>query len=181
MGGEEGTSEEAAETTILERRRRKRTPGDPGVVVKGVSDVWVKLARCCTPVPGDEIVGFVTRGSGVSVHREDCVNVDALRRDHGRMVDVEWAPSANSMFLVAMQVEALDRARLLSDITRVLSDQHVNILSATVSTGSDRIAKSRFTFEMADPKHLGAVLRAVRGVEGVFDAYRLTSTRNGTN
>jgi GTP pyrophosphokinase len=181
MGGEEGTSEEAAETTIPERRRRKRTPGDPGVVVKGVSDVWVKLARCCTPVPGDEIVGFVTRGSGVSVHREDCVNVDALRRDHGRMVDVEWAPSANSMFLVAMQVEALDRARLLSDITRVLSDQHVNILSATVSTGSDRIAKSRFTFEMADPKHLGAVLRAVRGVEGVFDAYRLTSTRNGTN
>jgi GTP pyrophosphokinase len=180
MGGEEGTSEEAAETTIPERHR-KRTPGDPGVVVKGVSDVWVKLARCCTPVPGDEIVGFVTRGSGVSVHREDCVNVDALRRDHGRMVDVEWAPSANSMFLVAMQVEALDRARLLSDITRVLSDQHVNILSATVSTGSDRIAKSRFTFEMADPKHLGAVLRAVRGVEGVFDAYRLTSTRNGTN
>ncbi|HSJ59755.1 MAG TPA: bifunctional (p)ppGpp synthetase/guanosine-3',5'-bis(diphosphate) 3'-pyrophosphohydrolase [Jiangellaceae bacterium] len=180
MGGEEGTSEEAAETTIPERHR-KRTLGDPGVVVKGVSDVWVKLARCCTPVPGDEIVGFVTRGSGVSVHREDCVNVDALRRDHGRMVDVEWAPSANSMFLVAMQVEALDRARLLSDITRVLSDQHVNILSATVSTGSDRIAKSRFTFEMADPKHLGAVLRAVRGVEGVFDAYRLTSTRNGTN
>ncbi|HEX6336599.1 MAG TPA: bifunctional (p)ppGpp synthetase/guanosine-3',5'-bis(diphosphate) 3'-pyrophosphohydrolase [Jiangellaceae bacterium] len=181
MGGEEGTSEEAAETAIPDRRRRKRTPGDPGVVVKGVSDVWVKLARCCTPVPGDEIVGFVTRGSGVSVHREDCSNVDALRRDHGRMVDVEWAPSANSMFLVAMQVEALDRARLLSDITRVLSDQHVNILSATVSTGSDRIAKSRFTFEMADPKHLGAVLRAVRGVEGVFDAYRLTSTRNGAN
>jgi GTP pyrophosphokinase len=181
MGGEEGTSEEAAETAIPDGRRRKRTPGDPGVVVKGVSDVWVKLARCCTPVPGDEIVGFVTRGSGVSVHREDCVNVDALRRDHGRMVDVEWAPSANSMFLVAMQVEALDRARLLSDITRVLSDQHVNILSATVSTGSDRIAKSRFTFEMADPKHLGAVLRAVRGVEGVFDAYRLTSTRTGTN
>ncbi|HEX5995790.1 MAG TPA: bifunctional (p)ppGpp synthetase/guanosine-3',5'-bis(diphosphate) 3'-pyrophosphohydrolase [Jiangellales bacterium] len=181
MGGEEGTSDEAAETTIPEHRRRKRTPGDPGVVVKGVSDVWVKLARCCTPVPGDEIVGFVTRGSGVSVHREDCVNVDALRRDHGRMVDVEWAPSANSMFLVAMQVEALDRARLLSDITRVLSDQHVNILSATVSTGSDRIAKSRFTFEMADPKHLGAVLRAVRGIEGVFDAYRLTSTRNGAN
>jgi guanosine-3',5'-bis(diphosphate) 3'-pyrophosphohydrolase len=181
MGGEEGTSDEAAETAIPDRQRRKRSPGDPGVVVKGLTDVWVKLARCCTPVPGDSIVGFVTRGSGVSVHREDCVNVDALRRNHGRMVDVEWAPSANSMFLVAMQVEALDRARLLSDITRVLSDQHVNILSATVSTGSDRIAKSRFTFEMADPKHLGAVLRAVRGVEGVFDAYRLTSTRTGAS
>jgi GTP pyrophosphokinase len=147
------------------------------VVVRGVSDVWVKLARCCTPVPGDDIVGFVTRGAGVSVHRGDCVNVQALRQQDGRMVDVEWAPTATSLFLVAIQVEALDRARLLSDITRVLSDQHVNILSATVTTGSDRIAKSRFTFEMADPKHLGHVLKAVRGVEGVFDAYRITSAR----
>ncbi|AYY13463.1 bifunctional (p)ppGpp synthetase/guanosine-3',5'-bis(diphosphate) 3'-pyrophosphohydrolase [Actinobacteria bacterium YIM 96077] len=174
LGGEEGTTEDVAEAVSSERPRR-RSGGDPGVVVKGVSDVWVKLSRCCTPVPGDDIVGFVTRGSGVSVHREDCSNVDSLRQQEGRMVEVEWAPSSNSMFLVAVQVEALDRARLLSDITRVLSDQHVNILSATVATGSDRIAKSRFTFEMADPKHLGHVLKAVRGVEGVFDAYRLTS------
>jgi GTP pyrophosphokinase len=185
LGGEEGTSDEAAEAATPDRRRRRRVAGDPGVVVKSnngesVGEVWVKLARCCTPVPGDEIIGFVTRGSGVSVHREDCVNVDSLRREHGRIVDVAWAPTANSMFLVAMQVEALDRARLLSDITRVLSDQHVNILSATVKTGADRIAMSRFTFEMADPKHLGHVLRAVRGVEGVFDAYRLTSTRDRT-
>jgi GTP pyrophosphokinase len=183
LGGEEGTSDEAAEAATPDRRRRRRVAGDPGVVVKSnngesVGEVWVKLARCCTPVPGDEIIGFVTRGSGVSVHREDCVNVDSLRREHGRIVDVAWAPTANSMFLVAMQVEALDRARLLSDITRVLSDQHVNILSATVKTGADRIAMSRFTFEMADPKHLGHVLRAVRGVEGVFDAYRLTSARD---
>jgi GTP pyrophosphokinase len=176
LGGEEGTSDDAAEAATPTRPRR-RAAGDPGVVVKGVSDVWVKLARCCTPVPGDDIVGFVTRGSGVSVHRIDCVNVAALEREHGRMVDVEWAPTANSLFLVAIQVEALDRARLLSDITRVLSDQHVNILSATVTTNSDRIAKSRFTFEMGDPKHLGHVLKAVRGVEGVFDAYRLTSAR----
>jgi len=177
LGGEEGTSEDAAEAARPDRPRR-RTTGDPGVVVKDASDVWVKLARCCTPVPGDDIVGFVTRGSGVSVHRGDCVNVAALQREHGRMVDVEWAPTASSVFLVAIQVEALDRARLLSDITRVLSDQHVNILSATVTTDSDRIAKSRFTFEMGDPKHLGHVLKAVRGVEGVFDAYRLTSARS---
>jgi GTP diphosphokinase / guanosine-3',5'-bis(diphosphate) 3'-diphosphatase len=176
LGGEEGTSEDAAEAVRPDRPRR-RTSGDPGVVVRGVSDVWVKLARCCTPVPGDDIVGFVTRGAGVSVHRGDCVNVQSLRQQDGRMVDVEWAPTATSLFLVAIQVEALDRARLLSDITRVLSDQHVNILSATVTTGSDRIAKSRFTFEMADPKHLGHVLKAVRGVEGVFDAYRITSAR----
>ena len=177
LGGEEGTSEDAAEAARPDSARRRVT-GDPGVVVKGTSDVWVKLARCCTPVPGDDIVGFVTRGSGVSVHRGDCGNVVALRREHGRMVDVEWAPTANSVFLVAIQVEALDRARLLSDITRVLSDQHVNILSATVTTDSDRIAKSRFTFEMGDPKHLGHILKAVRGVQGVFDAYRLTAARS---
>lgn len=147
-------------------------------MVRGVSDVWVKLARCCTPVPGDEIVGFVTRGHGVSVHRASCANVQALRTDEARMVEVEWAPTATSMFLVNIQVEALDRARLLSDVTRVLSDQHVNILSAAVSTSRDRIAVSRFTFEMADPLHLGHVLGAVRGVEGVYDAYRVSSGRH---
>jgi guanosine-3',5'-bis(diphosphate) 3'-pyrophosphohydrolase len=179
LGGEEGTTEEVAEavTPTRERRRKSRPVGDPGVVVKGVSDVWVKLARCCTPVPGDPIVGFVTRGNGVSVHRKDCANVEALASQQGRILDVEWAPTAQSVFLVAIQVEALDRSRLLSDITRVLSDQHVNILSASVQTTRDRIAVSRFTFEMGDPKHLGHVLKAVRGVEGVFDAYRVTSTR----
>jgi len=177
LGGVEGTSEDAAEVASPDRPRRRKQ-GDPGVVVRGVSDVWVKLARCCTPVPGDEIVGFVTRGSGVSVHRTDCSNVAALRRDVERMVDVEWAPTASSMFLVAVQVEALDRERLLSDVTRVLSDKHLNILSATVLTGNDRIAKSKFTFEMADPKHLGDVLKAVRSVEGVFDVYRLMSGRS---
>ena len=90
-----------------------------------------------------------------------------------RIVDVEWAPTSSSLFLVNIQVEALDRARLLSDVTRALSDMHVNILSASVSTTRDRIALSRFTFEMADPKHLGAVLKAVRQVDGVFDAYRV--------
>ncbi len=175
LGGAEGTVEDAAEVTTTAPVSRRRPSGDPGVVVKGSSDVWVKLARCCTPVPGDSIVGFVTRGAGVSVHREDCGNVASLRREYGRMVDVEWVPTAQSVFLVAVQVEALDRSGLLSDVTRVLSDQHVNILSASVTTTRDRIAKSRFTFEMADPKHLGHVLKAVRQVDGVFDVYRMTS------
>jgi guanosine-3',5'-bis(diphosphate) 3'-pyrophosphohydrolase len=147
--------------------------GDPGVVVAGSSDVWVKLAKCCTPVPGDDIVGFVTRGSGVSVHRRDCVNYPGLAEQPDRLVEVTWRPSADSVFLVSIQVEALDRARLLSDVTRVLSDHHVNILSASSTTNRDRIAISRFTFEMGDPKHLGAVLKEVRGVEGVFDATRI--------
>jgi guanosine-3',5'-bis(diphosphate) 3'-pyrophosphohydrolase len=160
------------------RRKSVRPKGDPGVVVKGVSDVWVKLAKCCTPVPGDPILGFVTRGNGVSVHRNDCVNVESLRQQDGRLIEVEWAPSANTLFLVQVQVEALDRARLLSDVTRALSDQHVNILSASVTTTRDRIAMSRFTFEMADPTHLGAVLRSVRTVEGVYDVYRVTSAKS---
>jgi len=145
------------------------------VSVKGEPDVWVKLARCCTPVPGDEIVGFVTRGNGVSVHRADCTNVEQLPHQPDRLLEVEWAPTAGSVFLVAIQVEALDRTRLLSDVTRVLSDAHVNILSAAVQTSRDRVAISRFTFEMGDVKHLGHLLRLVRNVEGVYDAYRITS------
>ncbi|MFT2016076.1 RelA/SpoT family protein [Streptomyces sp. 796.1] len=177
LGGEDAATEDIAESTPLRTRTKRRSSADPGVVVKGVEDVWVKLARCCTPVPGDPIIGFVTRGSGVSVHRADCVNVDSLSQQPERILDVEWAPTQSSVFLVAIQVEALDRSRLLSDVTRVLSDQHVNILSAAVQTSRDRVATSRFTFEMGDPKHLGHVLKAVRGVEGVYDVYRVTSAR----
>ncbi|MEU5098610.1 bifunctional (p)ppGpp synthetase/guanosine-3',5'-bis(diphosphate) 3'-pyrophosphohydrolase [Streptomyces sp. NPDC020996] len=180
LGGEEAATEEIDESVppARSRSRKRRSSADPGVIVKGVEDVWVKLARCCTPVPGDPIIGFVTRGSGVSVHRSDCVNVESLSREPERILDVEWAPTQSSVFLVAIQVEALDRSRLLSDVTRVLSDQHVNILSAAVQTSRDRVATSRFTFEMGDPKHLGHVLKAVRGVEGVYDVYRVTSARN---
>ncbi|MET9884171.1 bifunctional (p)ppGpp synthetase/guanosine-3',5'-bis(diphosphate) 3'-pyrophosphohydrolase [Streptomyces sp. NPDC006430] len=178
LGGEEAANEDIEESVPPSRARGKRRGNaDPGVVVKGVDDVWVKLARCCTPVPGDPIIGFVTRGSGVSVHRADCVNVDSLSQQPERMLEVEWAPTQSSVFLVAIQVEALDRSRLLSDVTRVLSDQHVNILSAAVQTSRDRVATSRFTFEMGDPKHLGHVLKAVRSVEGVYDVYRVTSAR----
>ncbi|MCX6427587.1 MAG: bifunctional (p)ppGpp synthetase/guanosine-3',5'-bis(diphosphate) 3'-pyrophosphohydrolase [Actinobacteria bacterium] len=146
------------------------------IEVAGIDDVLVKLARCCTPVPGDEITGFITRGSGVSVHRNDCVNADDLKRHQGdRIVGVSWLAGAASIFLVNIQVEALDRSRLLSDVTRTLSDQHVNILSAAVSTSKDRTAISRFTFEMADATHLDAVLTAVRQIEGVYDVSRTTN------
>ncbi|MCX5449605.1 RelA/SpoT family protein [Streptomyces libani] len=177
LGGQDEATEDIAESTPIRPRSKRRSSADPGVVVKGVDDVWVKLARCCTPVPGDPIIGFVTRGNGVSVHRADCVNVDSLSRQPERILEVEWAPTQSSVFLVAIQVEALDRSRLLSDVTRILSDQHVNILSAAVQTSRDRVATSRFTFEMGDPKHLGHVLKAVRSVEGVYDVYRVTSAR----
>ena len=161
FGGEEGASEDLAEATLPTRSRPRRA-GDPGVVVVGTDDVLVKLAKCCTPVPGDPILGFVTRGNGVSVHRKDCTNADSLLRQQDRLIDVEWAPSASSVFLVQLQVEALDRNRLLSDVTRVLSDHHVNILSASVQTSRNRVALSRFTFEMGEPSHLDHVIRAVR-------------------
>jgi GTP pyrophosphokinase len=145
------------------------------VVVKGATDVLVKLAKCCTPVPGDEIRGFITKGQGVSVHRTDCQNFLALERQGDRLVDVEWAPTSHSIFLVNIQVEALDRSGLLSDVTRVLSEHHVNILSATVQTSSSRLAISRFVFEMGNTMHLEHVLNAVRRIEGVYDAYRMNS------
>jgi guanosine-3',5'-bis(diphosphate) 3'-pyrophosphohydrolase len=175
MGGAEGAVEDLAETAVPTRPARSRPQGDPGIVVVGVDDLWVKLAKCCTPVPGDDVIGFVTRGRGVSVHRRDCTNAGDLLASPERLVDVEWAPTSGSLFLVNIQVEALDRTRLLSDVTRVLSDAHVNILSATVTTTRDRVAVSRFSFEMADPKHMGHLLNQVRSVEGVYDAYRVTS------
>jgi GTP pyrophosphokinase len=179
VGGINDAQEDLAELTLparAARAPRSRATTGSGVEVEGAADVWVRLSKCCTPVPGDEIRGFVTHGHGVSVHRADCVNLLHLTdTQRERMVKVHWAPSEGSVFLVAIQVEALDRTRLLSDVTRVLSDQHVNILSASVTTTRDRVAISRFSFEMGDPKHLGAVLRAVRGVDGVYDVYRMTS------
>jgi guanosine-3',5'-bis(diphosphate) 3'-pyrophosphohydrolase len=179
LGGSEGSIEDIAEATIplIETTPiPRRSGGDAGVVVTGASDVWVKLARCCTPVPGDDILGFVTRGGGVSVHRRTCTNAASLLDQADRLVEVEWAPSASSTFVVSIQVEALDRHRLLSDVSRVLSDERVSILSANVNTNRDRVAVSRFTFEMAEAKHLGHLLRAIRNVEGVYDVYRVHSS-----
>jgi len=156
-------------------RSRALKNSDSGVLVRGAPDILVKLAKCCTPVPGDEIVGFVTRGAGVSVHRSDCKNVASLLQEPERMIDVEWAATSNSVFLVQIQVEALDRSGLLSDVTRVLSENHVNILSATVSTSSERLALSRFVFEMGDTTHLDRVLNAVRRIDAVYDVYRVNS------
>jgi guanosine-3',5'-bis(diphosphate) 3'-pyrophosphohydrolase len=171
----EAEADEAEIPFTPKGRARQLRPSDSGVLVRGAPDILVKLAKCCTPVPGDPIVGFVTRGSGVSVHREDCLNVTSLREDPERMIDVEWAPTSSSVFLVQIQVEALDRSGLLSDITRVLSEHHVNILSANVSTSSDRLAISRYVFEMGDTVHLDRLLNAVRRIDAVYDVYRVST------
>ena len=171
-----GTEEDENELTFpTAGKLRPYKHSDSGILVRGAPDILVKLARCCTPVPGDGVVGFITRGAGVSVHRDDCKNVQSLLDEPERMIDVEWAPTSKSLFLVQIQVEALDRAGLLSDITKVLSETHVNILSATVNTSTARLAISKFVFEMGDTTHLDRVLNAVRRVDAVYDVYRVNS------
>ncbi|MDY5589659.1 MAG: ACT domain-containing protein, partial [Arcanobacterium sp.] len=139
------------------------------------ADVLVKLAKCCTPVPPDAIVGFVTRGKGISVHRADCPNVESLRRQPERFIDIAWDNAPEGIFLVQVQIEALDRRGLLADISRVLSDNGVNMLSGSINTSSERVAHSTFTFEMAEPHLLKHVLRELRKIEGVYDAYRVVA------
>ncbi|WP_333618540.1 RelA/SpoT family protein [Dietzia sp.] len=180
FGGSDEVTEELAERSSDKKVPRSKLGGQTtasGVLVDGLEDVVVKLARCCTPVPGDEILGFVTRTGTVSVHRTDCPNTESLRKESERFVKVEWSGSqTDGLYLVAVQVEALDRQRLLSDITKAIADEKVNILSATLQMRDDnRVTISKYTFEMANPAHLGQVLNSVRKVEGVYDAYRVTN------
>ena len=177
--GSDEVDEEAEQEALplSQLSRGKKASDTSGVSVKGVGDVWVKLAHCCMPVPGDKIVGFITRNQGVSVHRADCQNMlDLEKHQPERVIEVQWT-STKGLFMVKIQVEALDRPHLLSDVTRVLSDHGVNIISGTISTGSDRVATSQFSFEMADPQHLNTLLAAVRKIEGVFDVYRITGAK----
>ena len=171
------SDQESDEEMFSASTRSRQTPrySESGVLVRGAPDILVKLARCCTPVPGDPIIGFITRGTGVSVHRGDCTNIVSLKENPERMIEVEWADSQGSIFLVHIQIEALDRSGLLSDVTRVLSEHHVNILSATVNTSESHLAISRFVFEMGDVTHLDRVLNAVRRIDAVYDVYRVMS------
>jgi GTP pyrophosphokinase len=144
-----------------------------GVHVEGLDDVMVRLSRCCTPVPGDEIMGFVTRGRGVSVHRTDCANAVGLVDHAERVIEVEWDHDQPATFVVSVEVEALDRSHLLRDVAQVIAEYHVNILSCTSQTSTDRVAKFRFDFELADPNHLDSILWAVKRIDSVYAAYRI--------
>ncbi|MCB1247688.1 MAG: bifunctional (p)ppGpp synthetase/guanosine-3',5'-bis(diphosphate) 3'-pyrophosphohydrolase, partial [Acidimicrobiia bacterium] len=143
-------------------------------IVEGMEDMLVRMAKCCGPVPGDDIVGFVTIGRGVSVHRADCANIGSLtERGAERMVDVAWAHEQIGTFFVWIQVEALDRPRLLRDVTATLSDVGANIHASSSVTGRDRIALLRYEIELSDREALESVLHALRTVDAVYDAYRL--------
>ena len=164
----------AAAAAARRRRNGAATTGPSGVHVEGLDDVFVRLSRCCTPVPGDEIIGFVTRGRGVSVHRADCANAVSLAHGQAdRLIEVEWDETPAGLFIASLEVKALDRARLLRDVTAVFADHHVNILSCATQTGSDRISKMRFDTELSDPSHLDSLLSTIRGIDSVYDAYRV--------
>jgi GTP diphosphokinase / guanosine-3',5'-bis(diphosphate) 3'-diphosphatase len=157
------------------RPHKPRPRNAVGVHVEGLEDILVRLSRCCTPVPGDDIVGFVTRGRGVSVHRADCANAESLMSEQAaRLIDVDWdGDRTKAIFRAGVEVVALDRSRLLRDVANALSEQHVNIVACSTHTGGDRIAKMRFEFELADPSHLDSVLRTIKQIDAVYDAYRL--------
>ncbi|MGH9209752.1 MAG: RelA/SpoT family protein [Acidimicrobiales bacterium] len=172
---EVGSESEESLPTTIHQQRRNRVNGRPvGVHVEGLDDVFVRLSRCCTPVPGDEIIGFVTRGRGVSVHRADCANAMSLAHGQAdRIIEVEWDLSPGGYFVASIEVKALDRARLLRDVTAAFADHHVNILSCTTQTGTDRVSKMRFDTELGDPSHLDSLLSTIRGIDSVYDAYRV--------
>ena len=171
---EDSNSEERLPASVLRPDDFRRRGNNVGIHVEGFDDVLVRLSKCCTPVPGDEIMGFITRGRGVSIHRSDCANAGTFADDQSsRLVDVEWdGSSTGTVFRASVEVVALDRSRLLRDVANELSEQHVNIVACSTHTGGDRVARMRFEFELADPGHLEAVLRTIKKIDGVYDAYR---------
>jgi GTP pyrophosphokinase len=170
-------ADEQLPTTVLTGGTRTRPRGGrrtgAGVFVEGLDDVMIHLARCCTPVPGDQIVGFVTQGRGVSVHRADCANATALAdRSQERLIEVEWDRGNDGVFVATIEVQAFDRSRLLADVSRVVSEHHLNIVAARTATTPDRVSRMAFDIELADPAHLHSLISALKHLDGVFDAYR---------
>ncbi|MBK9178413.1 MAG: bifunctional (p)ppGpp synthetase/guanosine-3',5'-bis(diphosphate) 3'-pyrophosphohydrolase [Acidimicrobiales bacterium] len=174
----EGEQDEVLPSTVHPKRRPSKRQKSVSVHVEGLDDLMVRLSRCCTPVPGDPILGFVTRGRGVSVHRADCANAISLSTDQAdRLIEVDWDSDGGGVFVAAIEVKALDRSRLLRDVSNALSDQHVNIISCSTHTGSDRVSRMRFEFELADPSHLDSVIGTIKQIDSVYDAYRVLPGR----
>lgn len=147
--------------------------GEFGLLVDGMSDIVVRLANCCKPIPGDEIVGYISLGKGVTIHRADCKNARALGRDPQRFTSVTWSGYGGKPFRVEVQVEALDRSHLLEDMARTLSDSGANIVSAHCQTLGDGVVRDRFTVEVGDVRQLDNILANIRSVATVYDAYRV--------
>jgi GTP diphosphokinase / guanosine-3',5'-bis(diphosphate) 3'-diphosphatase len=178
-----GGDAEQMPTTVTKAPRTSRTTRrTAGVYVEGLDDVMIHLARCCSPVPGDSIMGFITQGRGVSVHRDDCSNAVALAQRLGeRIIDVEWDGSAGGQYRAVLEIMAFDRSRLLLDVSKVVAEYHLNIISSSSTTSGARIVRMVFDVELADPTHLSSLLAALKGVDGVFDAFRQLPGQNKTS
>jgi len=171
-------TDEVAAAPVLTTKapRRKAVASDRvGIHVTGVEDVLVRLAKCCTPVPGDTIVGYISMGRGITVHRQDCPNVRALQRNPERFTDVEWEGGASAGFLVQIAVDAWDRSRLLEDVARTFAEHGANIVSYG-GVVEDGMARNWYTAEVGEVKELRSLLTALRNLDAVFDAYRVTPT-----
>ena len=174
-----GDGEDQLPSTVTSSRTLHRKRKGAGVYVEGLDDVMIRLSKCCSPVPGDDITGFVTRGRGVSVHRTDCSNAVALASSNeDRLIEVEWDRDTTGIFAATVEIKALDRSHLLADVTRVLSEHHLNILSSSSAAGADRVSRMRFEFELADPSHLESVLASIKRLDSVFDAYRVLPAKS---
>ncbi|NNN18804.1 MAG: bifunctional (p)ppGpp synthetase/guanosine-3',5'-bis(diphosphate) 3'-pyrophosphohydrolase [Acidimicrobiaceae bacterium] len=174
-----GDGEEQLPSTVSTSRTFHRKRKGAGVYVEGLDDVMIRLSKCCSPVPGDDITGFVTRGRGVSIHRTDCSNAVALANSNeDRLIEVEWDRDTTGIFAATVEIKALDRSHLLADVTRVLSEHHLNILSSSSQAGADRVSRMRFEFELADPSHLESVLASIKRLDSVFDAYRVLPAKS---
>ena len=175
-GGEAAAEASYSAGSPIRAAAARRQQGASGVVVAGDPDMFSKLAKCCMPVPGDPILGFVTRGDGVSVHRSDCTNAANLQRTPERLVEVSWAPTVDAAYLVAVQIEGIDRAGLLSDVTKVMSELKMSIVSVAAQATKDRVFTIRLSFETSDPRHLDNVVNALKRISGVYDVTRVKST-----
>jgi GTP pyrophosphokinase len=177
-----GDAEQMPTTVTKVPRTSRTTRRTAGVYVEGLDDVMIHLARCCSPVPGDSIMGFITQGRGVSVHRDDCSNAVALAQRLGeRIIDVEWDGSAGGQYRAVLEIMAFDRSRLLLDVSKVVAEYHLNIISSSSTTSGARIVRMIFDVELADPTRLSSLLAALKGVDGVFDAFRQLPGQNKTS
>jgi GTP pyrophosphokinase len=178
-----GGDAEQLPTTVTRAPRANRTARrSAGVYVEGLDDVMIHLARCCSPVPGDPIMGFITQGRGVSIHRDDCSNAVALAHRLGeRIIDVEWDGSTGAQYRAVLEVMAFDRSRLLLDVSKIVAEYHLNIISSSTTTSGSRIVRMVFDVELADPAHLSSLLAALKSVDGVFDAFRQLPGQNKTS
>ena len=164
--------EEKLEELSKAKAERKAKPSSNGIIVKGIDNCLVKLSKCCNPLPGDEIIGYITKGRGVSVHRKDCVNVKDLLKEENRIIDVSWVEEKQASYNVDIEISANDRSGLLADITKALSVAKANIVGINAKTGKDRIAIIELTLETKNIDELNSILKAIRKVDSVYEVTR---------